>query len=261
MFLYVNGCSWSSSSSPTMTTKVYADFLAERLNCQFINHSIPASSNNRIIRSSLRNLNSLKKIHDEIICVINITQPFRSEIWMNDDQSLEVVKKSSLTDFDHKILEKYRLSDDGKFKSFIYGDELLPIRVLRQFNNFEKYNLYFLDAEKAYYQLFLDLLAFVSFCKNFNIRYLVFSGSKLIDYDLVDKSSSFMKDLYEDLKNDQGILNFEDINFCQWTITNGYGFFEKESEIENFTVGHPDVKAHNAWADFLYNKLKAVYSL
>lgn len=254
MLLYVNGCSWSSSSSPTMTTKVYADYLAEKLNCQFINHSIPASSNSRIIRSSVRNLNSLKKTNNDIICVINVTQPFRSEIWLNDRQMSLVENKSHLTEFDQKILQKYQLVDDGKYKSFIFGDELLPLRNLKFFNDFEKHNLNFLDIEKAYYQLFCDLLLFISYCQNNHIKYLIFAGSQLIDFSLLDKNLSYIKDIYQDIINDPMIIDFEKTNFCLWTLTNGYNFFEKY--VEDYTVAHPDEEAHKAWAEFLYTKLR-----
>ena len=261
MLLYVNGCSWSSSSSPTMTTKVYADFLSEKLKCKSINHSIPASSNKRIIRSTVRNLLSLKQNYKNIICVVNITQPYRYEVWLNESHLDILRKKTQLNDFDYKILEKYRNADDGMFKSFIFGDKLLPLRVLPHFNDLENNVLHFLDDETVYYQLFVDILLFTNFCKVNDIKYLIFAGTKLAYYDSIDKEFSYIKDFYRQVINDPAVLDFESLNFCGWTKSNGYNFFEKENEIENFTTGHPDQQAHEIWSEILYQKLKSLYDL
>ena len=94
MIVYVNGDSYAKVSNG----KRYGEFLSENFNCPVLNSAISGSSNGRIIRTSLRDLLDLKQTHNNIIAVISLTFPLRTELW------------------DPNIIDNY-FANDGEFVS------------------------------------------------------------------------------------------------------------------------------------------------
>lgn len=262
MILYINGCSWSCQSTHEMETPVYGDFLAKKLGATLINHSLPGACNERIFRSSVRNLQILRETEKDIICVINITQITRSELWLDPDRrsELESIVMSQMTPTQLKIVQRYIDSNDGDYHSYLYGEDTVH-RNIPGFNGLEKYTVLFDHYEKSYYNLLYQLLMFTSYCKLNGIKYLLFAGTNMIRYDILDKNLRWLTSFSKDLDNDPAILKFEEINFCQWAYYNGYRNYESIIDPVNPWTGHPDERAHAAWADFLYNKLNELYEI
>ena len=77
MIVYVNGDSYSKWSSG----RSYGNFIADHFKCPSLNASTAGASNNRIIRTALRDLIELKKTHNQIYAVISLAYLLRTEIW------------------------------------------------------------------------------------------------------------------------------------------------------------------------------------
>ena len=92
MILYVNGDSYSAVSNG----KRYSDFLGESLGRKVINNAIPGSCNDRIFRTSLRDLIQLKLQYSDVIAVISLSFPIRTELW---DQHIKNNKFSNDGEF------------------------------------------------------------------------------------------------------------------------------------------------------------------
>lgn len=261
MILYINGCSWSCKSSEMMTTKVYGDFLAEKLNAELINHSVPASCNDRIFRSTFRNIADLKD-QEEVVCILNISQIYRSEIWLDSTQQqilAEVTPTGLRTAATNKILNTYQKTNDGDYASFIFNHPGI-VSYHPLYKQLEKNAIVFNHYEREYYELFYKLTMLTSYFKQHNIKYLIFAGTNLLDYDLLE-DLPWISAVKKGAISDPAILNFEKENFCQWAYYNGYRNYELVVDPVNPWTGHPDEHAHAAWADFLYNKLKDLYEI
>ena len=97
--IYVNGDSYSLSNG-----KNYGNYLSEIYNQPLMHKGIPGSSNNRILRTTTRDLLKLKNQNvTDVKVVIGLSFSFRTEIWIEDHG----IEKWTQFEF-----------DDGEFASF-----------------------------------------------------------------------------------------------------------------------------------------------
>ena len=78
--VYLNG----DSHSAPQKFKIYGEYISEYYKSSFINHSINKSSNNRIFRSSLRDLLSLKAQYKNILACVSLSYIMRTDLWDRD---------------------------------------------------------------------------------------------------------------------------------------------------------------------------------
>lgn len=250
MILYVNGCSWGSLSNETADGKVYGDFLSEKLNCQSINHSMPASCNDRIIRSTIRNLEKLKASDQDIVCVINLSTLARSELWDAEckiKQNLKLEKSPVL----QLIVDRLDKSNDGDFINYIINEPLsshLTDQVPEYALHVKSTVLNF-HPEKEFYNLYYRLFMLICYLKQNKIKYLIFAGSSFWE-SISDSDLDWITTFKNPVMSDHAVLDFETLNFCKWAKDNNLKFFDEV---------HPGEAAHAAWADLLYNKLTKLY--
>lgn len=262
MILYVNGCSWSSMSNQDCTDKVYGDYLAEKIGAQLINHAIPGSCNSQIIRSTVRNLQEIIPTQKEIICVLNISLLPRYDLWDTNSKLRNSKPSSHGYGRSHDlVVNKLNKANDGEYVSYM-SDEPWTATLMDKFPEYAlqlKSEVVNYNYEQRWYELYYQLFMLIAYFKQNNIKYLIFAGADLITFDgPLDYSLGWISAFRDPIIADPAVLNFGTINFCDWAASNGFENFDKHMYGPD-QFGHPCTKAHDAWADFLYNKLTELY--
>lgn len=234
MIVYVNGDSYSKISDG----KRYSEFLSEFFNCESVNVAISGSSNSRILRTSLRDLIELKKVHTDIVAVISLTFPLRTEIWDPD-----------ITD--------NRFVNDGEFvslqttqsKRWFYDNELVePSRYQGYIKEWLRW--YNIEAETV--ELLREILLLTTWCKHNNIKYVIFSGAL---QEQVDLESTFIRSLYLEVARDPNIIDIFSESFTEWCVCHGHkpiDDFTQEIHGKTYIIGHHGELAHKDFAKFLF---------
>ena len=215
MILYSNSDSYGVLS----TGKRYSDFIGEKLNIKVINNGLGGCCNTRILRTSVRDLLELKKQNKEVLAIIGLTHPNRTEYWSNT-----------------------AIGNDGHFKSiqannYLTGD-------IKKFS--DAYNRLYND-EAVTINLLLELIMFTSFLKLNKIKYLIWNGSK--NMKPVDFSTPFIKNFYEEIQNDSSIIDLFDFSFSKYcSIIKGY--IPYDYNLYKLDGHHAEI-AHKDFADYL----------
>lgn len=235
MILYVNGDSYSTFSNG----RCYGDFLAEHLQCKVTNAAIPGSSNRRIFRTSLRDLMSLKQTHKDIVAVISLSFPLRTEIW------------------DPNVIGRNQFVNDGEFISvqttrsknwFFNRSETTTSKYQDYINEWLRW--YNIEAETV--ELLKEIILLTTWCKQYNIRYVIFSGPL---QEPVDFESSFISSFYKELANDPNIINIFEFSFTEWCVKRGHqpiDDYTQEIHGTTYSIGHQSETAHKDFAKFLF---------
>jgi hypothetical protein len=266
MILYVNGCSWSSLSNEDMTDKVYGDYIAEKMNWELINHSVPGASNSRIFRSSLRNVQKLLKNNSpsDILCILNVTNACRGDVWLDFDdiKNVETFVESTNNPLILKSINKYKESSDGDYTSWNGADPMIS-DILGWFSGYHRYALKMeMSDEKYLYDAFYNILSFTSFLKERNVKYLIFFANTPDNVPELISGVEWLSDLYDEIKKDPSILSItSDEVFTEWAIKNNVGMFDKPFSDSMSVALHPNTLGHKLWADVLLNKLKELYAI
>jgi|688.fasta_scaffold17000_15 hypothetical protein len=237
MIVYSNGDSYSAYNPDI---KKYCDFLGDKLNCQVINSAIPGSCNDRILRTSIRDLMSLQKKHKDIVAVISLSFTIRSELWLKDHS-----------------YSKWKNSNDGDFFScqFTLSHDWFNDKNKKVVNDIYKQyakqwlNWFNIEAETT--KLLHQLVLLTSWLKTNKIKYVILSSAL---QEPVDFTSPFISSFYDELINDSNILNIFEQSFTEWC--NEHGFAPINDYLQSihgktYIIGHRDQLAHQAFAEYL----------
>lgn len=239
MLIYTNGCSYATVSDG----KRYSDFLGDYLHCQSVNAGIVGSSNNRILRTSLRDLIQYKKSHNEIIAVISLSFLMRTEVW----------------DITHKE-QKWRESGDGDFFSVQFTEDKNWIslsaanRVKQLDKQYKELAINWLEwynVEAKTTELLQNLILFSSWCNENNVRYVIFSGPL---QESIDFTAPFVYSFYEEVNKNKNIINIFEQSFLEWCTQQGFNSIDHYNYVVNGhskSAGHQGEAAHLAWANYL----------
>lgn len=237
MIVYVNGDSYMRAS----TGKRTSDFLGEYLQVKNINKSISGSSNDRILRTSLRDLINLRKLYSgNITTVINLSFIHRKSFWDPFGQE-----------------EKWKNSDDGEFASYqlmignnwfekFHTKNKLETNAPIHLNKFIREHIRFFDPEAEFTNLFQQLILFSSWCRENNIQYIIFSGP--VQEDRIDTQAPFIEPFYTTIIQDKNILDIFEFSFCNYCFEQGFIGFDYEEFGKN---SHQTEEAHARFAKFL----------
>ena len=232
MILYVNGDSYSVVSDG----KKYSDFLGESLGRTVINNAIPGSCNDRIFRTSLRDLIELKSKHSDVIAVISLSFPIRTELW---DQHIKHNK----------------FVNDGEFtsiqpvnsKTWFYDNTI----SVGKYTEFCKQFLTYYNIEAETVKLLQNIILLATWCKQHNVTYVIVSGPL---QEPVDFTTPFIKSFYDAMLNDSNIVNIFENSFTEWCVTQGFvpiNDYTQEIHNKTYMIGHHGETAHKAFANFL----------
>lgn len=221
MIVYSNSDSYGVLST---TNSRYSDFLSQELNAKVINSGKNGSCNQRIFRTSIRDLIKLRasEPEEEILALVCLGALHRTE-WWNPD---------------------YRPRDneiDGHFCS-------LQIHNLNKTHpTYAKEWFKVFDDEAEQTNLLMNLVLFTTWLKNNNIKYIIFAGNN-VTYKKISYDNLFIKDFSDKIFNDPGILNINTVSFTKYCLDLGHVPFDYDLYQEH---GHHGELAHKDFAKFL----------
>jgi hypothetical protein len=226
MILYCNSDSYGVLST---TSNRYSEFLGEKLQCQqVINNGLPGACNQRILRTTLRDLIDLrlKNTQTPILAVICLGSLIRNEWWN---------------------LQKPAVGNDGHFETFqIFGATAGANQAYTSYAK-EWYRLYDDEAEQT--NLFVQLVLLTGWFQHNQIQYIMFAGNSLT-YKKMAYDDIFIKEFSNQIFSDPAILNINNFSFVQHCLSKGYHPFDYNLWKEN---GHHGESAHKDFADFLHD--------
>ena len=240
MILYVNGDSYATFSDGAAR---YSEFLAQHLKCDLVTSAIGGSSNRRIFRTSLRDLMALKQQHADIVAVISLSFPLRTELW------------------DPELIENNKFVNDGEFVSFQttgsknwFANRLSPgdRPTTSKYQKYINEWLCWYNIEAETVELFREILLLTTWCKHHNIRYVIFSGPL---QEPVDFDSAFIKSFYKEVSSDPNVIDICNISFTEWCINRGFSpidHYTQEIHGKTYIIGHHGEEAHKEFAKFLF---------
>jgi len=234
MIVYVNGDSYATVSDG----KLYSEFLSDYLNCKSINSAISGSCNSRILRTSLRDLLELKQTNNDIVAVISLTFPLRTELWDKDITYNRFVNDG----------EFVSVQTTGSKRWFIDNDPVKPSRYQSYVSEWLRW--YNIEAETV--ELLKEIILLTTWCKYYKIKYVIFSG---VLQEKVDLLSPFIKSLYSEVSKDPNVIDIFTESFTKWCVGRGHtpiDNFSQEIHGTTYIIGHHGESAHKDFAKFLF---------
>ena len=226
MILYCNSDSYGVLST---TRHRYSEFLGKKLSCQqVINNGLSGSCNNRIIRTTVRDLTTIRLQNPKtpILAVICLGSLIRNEWWN---------------------LQKPVVGNDGHFESFQIFSATEGAKQAYTSYAKEWYRLYDDEAEQT--NLFVQLVLLTGWLKQNQIEYIMFAGNS-ITYKKIAYDDIFIKEFADKIFSDPAILNINDFSFTKYCLSKGYCPFDYDQWQEH---GHHGESAHKDFADFLHD--------
>jgi hypothetical protein len=193
--IYVNGDSYIHNANGGRNI---ASFLSEYTNNDVTDCSIPGSCNNRILRTSLRDLLVLKQMHKNITAFIGLTYIFRSDVWDTINQP-----------------KRWKNSNDGEFASYQlmnFNEPQIPNYLKPYAQQWAKW--YHSEAEIT--KLLQGVILLSAWCKTNNITLRIFSSTSIDQ--LIDIEAPFIKPFYIEISKDANLIdlfNFSLIGYCK----------------------------------------------
>jgi hypothetical protein len=222
MIVYSN-----SDSYGVMSTGLrYSDFLAQALDAKCVNGGKEGSCNQRILRTTVRDLVKLRQQTDEpILCLLCLGSLVRGEWW-------------------NEATRPRPTETDGHFESFqIYAIDN-PDHPARDYMH-QWYRVY--NDEAVQTDLMLQLTLLTSWLTNNNIEYIAFAGNNRT-YKKIDYNDVFIKDFATPIFADKNILNLNNFSFVAYCLEQGHKPFDYDRWKES---GHHGEPAHRDFANFL----------
>lgn len=232
MILYSNSDSYGVLCRPEdqdSLNDTYSKHISQSINATYyFNKGRCGVSNSRIMRTSIRDLISLRKSNPnkKIQALISLTTTYRSETWCEEN--------------------KFPEDNDGHFTSFIAGGEF-DHNIIEQ-EEYAKAWLTCYNHEAAQVNLIWQTVMFTKTLQSYDINYLLWWGPKIGVVQPIDYSNSFISDFYSEFKKDKNILSFENFSFCDWCLNRKHIPFDYDTYGNH---GHHGPKAHQEFANYL----------
>jgi hypothetical protein len=243
MIVYSNSCSFGV---PTRQP-VYANWVADHFNAKLVNKGKVGSCNRRIIRTSVRDLLDLKKQHDEILCLIGLTFISRTELWQPN-----IPADSNDGNF-------HSISVDFKKFSWVNGliDTWVPdihLHAPTEIAEYYKQWLLHMNKEAIITELATDIIMFLNFCQNQNIKLLMWSNTQIWPAEPeVAVNDMFLQSLCQTIVDHNAIINPWQFSFKDYALQHGYRPFDEDIFGDD---GHPDGQAHKFFTQYLLDYIK-----
>lgn len=222
MILYVNGDSYTATNKDF---KVYSEVLGEKLNATSINDAMPGSSNDRIFRTTLEYISSLKE-HEKPFIIIGFSFVTREEVWIDN-----------YADYQHRI------------KDYI-GSQFVSVDWLQKKDVTDEIRHLIIDQNinSQMIHFYTKLYMLTGLLKGLDIPYLIFSGAKNEDFKSMNWGSINNLTMYQKVLADVDVVDFKTFNIPLWA---------KQNNLPTTQTGHLLADGHALFADFLYNKIQS----
>src|SRR6056300_1477600 len=236
--IYVNGCSYSLSNG-----KNYGDYLSEITGKNLLHKGIKGSSNDRIFRTTTRDLLKLKQngINDCFVCV-GLTFWFKTEIWIEN--------------YGIKRWNQFQY-DDGEFVSFQaitnknwFNTEKVSKDIPGFYKNYLKEWIKNLNVDGAIVNTMHQACLLLHLCKSLGYNLLIFWAADVSeDICRIDKNLESLRDFYNEF-DDKNSFDLLEYCFVKDAFDLGYKPFDSEHQ-----HGHPDTNAHKEFANKICDKI------
>lgn len=238
--IYCNGDSYSNEDyHSTLKNKIYANVVADYCNGFVINKSITGSCNRRIVRTTLHDVIHQRRLNpaQQIIALIGLSFEIRSEIWVNDKESVLPEESNFKT---HTFSKKTSWREDLLNGSIRIEN---PFALDKKFfDHYSKGRAYFFSPYAERINLLTDLIMLKSTLDSLNIDFLIFQSPKAEKLE----SDHLLDFLKQEINNDPRFLDFEKFGFCDWSFEQG---FTPLDYLDRPTIGHYGADAHQAFAN------------
>lgn len=245
MIVYSNSCSFGA---PNQGHDIYPELISAHYNASLINRGLPGSCNRRIIRTSTRDLLEIKKSsNNEIICLIGLTFISRTELWQSD-----IPAKDNDGNF-------HSIAVDDKKHNWTLGlintrVENIHLSAAENVQDYYKQWLLHMSKEALVTELITDLILFKNFCKQQNIKVLIWNNAQVFPgRPDVATDDIFLKIFTDTVTNDKNVIDLWSFCFLDYAL--GLGHRPRDENIYG-TSGHPAGPAHRDFASYLINYLK-----
>jgi len=221
--LLTNGCSWVNGAGlQDRESERWSYHLAKKLNMEDINLSSEGASNDGILRTTVEWLKENKDKFSDVLVLVGWTQMTRTEFFNDVTEEWENQNFVSFgnSEMDKTTEEFY----EKQSKYMLRHTELTPNDVW-----WRVYLKYYFNMEQRYNSFFNSILFSQSIFKSFGIDYIHFASfdnelEKISFQDLIDEKYI--------IRDNMILIDFSDQN------------------------GHPGIKSHKKWADYLYEEIR-----
>jgi hypothetical protein len=248
MIVYSNSCSFGALQSHT----IYPEVVAKAFSLNLVNKGTSGSCNRRIIRTSLRDLNKLKS-KDNVLLLLGLTFISRTEIWRpninpnQNDGHFHPIKVNN-----HQI----NWAASGLIDTIVSNIHDYTDSEIKDY--YREWLLHY-NPEAEVTNLLTDLIMLTGWCKNNNIRYVIFSNVDCLPgNDKVGYNSEFIQSLKETIDQDKNIIDPWTFSFGGYALAAG---FEPKDKLIYGKHGHPGKQAHIMFGNYLVDHIKKNYNL
>lgn len=228
--IFVNGDSYSA---PT-THQVYADFLSKELGIPVTNIAVVGSNNQRILRSSINQLNDLQAQYSNPLIIIGWSFIRRLEVWYYG-------KKSNVLS---RIPDRTLVDDH-------LNPRLVTLNVLLSLNEatLEQKSLVNEDLfiHKQLTDFYTNLYMFSQLLDSRGLKYFCFSAAKNFDCPVDDFPWINSLNFVQDVINNPNIYKLHDFCILDWAKTNDPG--------SHPITGHLSEYGHEQFAKLILNEV------
>jgi len=244
MVVYSNSCSFGAPQEhPT-----YADYVSEHFKASVVNHGLMNSCNQRIIRTTLRDLLELKKQHHDITALVGLSFISRVELWQPDLPAQRNDGHFHSICVDH---QKIDWSLKGLIDTRVPNIHLMTDPAVRDY--YKNWLIHY-SPEAEISNLLTNLLMLSGWAKQHNINLLIFSNVDVLPAaDAVGYDSPFLSTLVEEIRQDPSFVDPWQFSFGTYVLA--HGFHPKDYQLYR-QHGHPGQLAHEFFSKFLIDKLE-----
>jgi len=246
--IYVNGDSYSKSNG-----KNYGDYLSKIYDQPLLHKGIPGSSNNRILRTTTRDLLKLKKQNIvDVKVVIGLSFTFRTEIWI-EDHGIERWTKFEF--------------DDGEFASFQAANntdwwkvgplqgETDTVQLPIEYKNYVKEWIISNHADGLVINTIYQASLLKNLCENLGYKFIIFWASdNTQDTARIDPEMDAIKEFSNEF-NETNSIDLFNFSFVKHYFDLGYLPYDFDLYGKH---GHPATEVHDIFGKRLYNIFEGI---
>ena len=245
--IYVNGCSYTINDSGDK--KNFGKYLSEIRNTELIHRGIQGSCNDRIFRTTTRDLLNLHAQNvKDVIVLVSLTFWFRTELWYEDhnlekwykfgDSDGQFISISPVKNSTWKISDYFTLDKKDKIPSEI--------------KNYLKYFVLTKNRDGSIIKILHNAVLLNRFCNDIGYKLIIFYGADdTKDTRGVDKTMPAIIDFKKELDKSNS-FDLLDFSFCEYYYKLGHKPYDYDI---NGKYGHHGSKVHKLFAEKLNEKI------
>jgi hypothetical protein len=242
--IYVNGDSYSRSNG-----KNYGDYLSEMYTQPLMHKGIPGSSNNRIFRTTTRDILKLKNQNvTDVKVVIGLTFIYRTELWIEDHG----IEKWTQFKFDDGEFASFQAATDSNwFTAGVVDDQSTPV----EYKNYLKEWIMSNPADGLVINTIYQASLLKNLCENLGYKFIVFwAADSTEDTSRIDPEMDAVKEFSNEF-NETNSIDLFNFSFVKDYFDIGYKPYDFDVYGKH---GHPDTNVHDIFSKRLYNIFEGI---